>query len=72
MASQEHSIRIRIATEHRKRNPDPDLITDLRRQHAAVRIEDYVRRILAGAPPLHDDQRQKLAALVLGDADAAA
>jgi len=73
MASREHSLRQRIATEHRRRDPDPDLIADLQRERAVVRIEDYVRRVFADAPALTIDQRQRIAAVVLGGgADAAA
>ena len=72
MASQEHSIRARIAHEHRRRHPDPDVIADLRRQHAVVRIEGYVRRVLSVTPPLTAAQRRELATLLAGgDADAA-
>lgn len=72
MASREHSLRQRIAAEHRRRDPDPDLIASLQRERAVVRIEDFARTVLAAAPELTIDQRQRLAALVLGGADAAA
>lgn len=70
MASQEHSLRQRIAVEHRKRNPDPDLIADLQRERAVVRIEDFAAEILAAAPPLTGEQRQHLAEVMLGGGDA--
>jgi hypothetical protein len=73
LASQEHSLRQRIAVEHRKRNPDPDVIADLQRQRAVVRVEDFAAEIFAAAPPLTNEQRQHLAAIMLkGGADAAA
>jgi hypothetical protein len=74
MAGQEHSLRQRIAVEHRKRNPDPDRIADLQRERAVVRIEDFAANVFAAAPPLHEKQRQHLAKVMLkgGDADAAA
>lgn len=72
MASQEHLLRQRIATEHRRRDPDPDLIADLQREHAVVRIADFAHRVLAAAPALTIDQRKELAALVLGGADGTA
>ena len=31
---------------------------------AALRLEDYVRRVVAAAPPLTDEQRTRLAELV--------
>lgn len=69
----EHQLRARIATEHRRRDPDHDLIDDLQRERACIRIEDSVRKILASAPPLTDSQRLRLAAILVGGAaDAAA
>jgi len=72
--SQEHSLRQQLATEHRRRNPDPEVIAGLQRERAVARIEDFARKVMAGAPPLTVDQRRRLAAVVLGDgaADAAA
>lgn len=72
MASQEHLLRQRIATEHRRRDPDPDLIADLQRERAVVRIAAFANRVLATAPALTIDQRQKLAELVLGGANGTA
>lgn len=71
MASLEHSLRARLAYEHRRRTPDRELILDLRRQLARQQIEDHIRRITSAAPPLTPDQRRELADLVLagGDAD---
>lgn len=66
MASQEHSLRQRIAVEHRKRNPDPDVIADLQRQRAVVRVERFAAEVFAAAPPLTDGQRQHLADVMLG------
>ena len=70
MASQEHLLRVRIAQEHRRRDPDPDLIKDLRRQHAVVRIEDSIRGILAAAPPITLEQRRHLVMVVMDDGSA--
>jgi hypothetical protein len=74
VATREHSLRQRIAVEHRKRNPDPDVIADLQRQRAVVRVEQFAAEVFAAAPPLTDGQRQHLARVMLkgGDADAAA
>ncbi|HZR53643.1 MAG TPA: hypothetical protein VFB06_29565 [Streptosporangiaceae bacterium] len=66
---QEHSLRQRIAIEHRKRNPDLDLIDDLQRQRAVVRVENFASEIFAAAPPLTPSQRQHLAAVMLGGGD---
>lgn len=70
MASREHSLRMRIAREHRHHEPDPDVLAALQREHAVVRIEDYARRVLADSPDLTLDQRRHLAAVMLGGADA--
>lgn len=74
MSQREHSLRQQLATEHRKRDPDPDLIVDLQRERAAVRVEDFAAKIFAAAPPLRDEQRQRLAEVMLrgGGADDAA
>lgn len=72
MASQEHVLRARLATEYRRGAPDPDRIRDIRRRLAAAQVEGHITRILSAAPPLNDDEREHLAALVLGGADAAA
>jgi hypothetical protein len=71
VASREHSLRQRIAVEHRKRNPDPDVIADLQRQRAVVRIEDFAAGVFTAAPQLRAEQRQHLAEVMLqgGDAD---
>lgn len=64
----------RVATEHRRRNPDPERIATARRELAAQQVRDAITRILSGAPPLLPEQRAELAALVLGEvaADASA
>ena len=38
---------------------------DARREYAAARIEDYVRRVVDSAPPLSAEQRARLAVLLL-------
>lgn len=72
MSSKERSLRARIAYEHCRRDPDPDLIADLQRERAVVRVEDFAAEIFAAAPPLTDEQRQHLADTMLGGGDEAA
>jgi hypothetical protein len=72
MASREHSLRARLAHEHRRRDRDPERILDLRRQLAAQRIEDFIKRVQSAAPPLTAEQCHRLMALLGGEADAAA
>jgi hypothetical protein len=67
VASREHSLRVRIASEYSRRNPDPDLIAELQRERATVRIETFARKVLAGVPSLTGDQRRRLAAVMLED-----
>ena len=65
MSERELSLRQQLATEHRKRSPNPDRIADLQRERAVVRIEDFAAEIFAVAPPLRDEQRQHLAEVML-------
>lgn len=70
---QELALRQQLATEHRRRVPDPERIADLQRRRAVLRIQAFAAMVLAGSPPLREDQRRHLAAVMLGgDADAAA
>ena len=39
---------------------------EARRDHAEVRIAEYVERVLASAPPLSDEQKTRLAELLRG------
>ncbi len=45
------------------RNNRPDEAREARRNMVAGRLEDYITRKLAEAPPLTDEQRSRLAAL---------
>lgn len=46
------------------RSGDPARIIDARREHAAVKIQTAIERVLAEAPPLTDEQRDRIAALL--------
>ena len=48
-----------------KHNPSAD-VTELRRQLKAERLEEYVARVVAAAPPLTPAQRDRLALLLRG------
>jgi hypothetical protein len=48
---------------------DPDLI-DARRNLRAARLEDAIRAAVAAAPPLTDEQRTRLAAILRGSGQA--
>lgn len=56
--------RARLASLTRSRSADdPDLI-DARRSLKALRLEEHVARIVAEAPPLTAEQRDRIAALL--------
>lgn len=62
------SHRARVASLSRSRaNNDPELL-DARRALRASQLESHIARVLAGAPPLTDDQRRRLAGLFTGGA----
>lgn len=56
--------RSRVAVAHRFH--DPVAILEARREHAAAKLEDYIRRTVDAAPPLSPEQRERLAALLRG------
>lgn len=66
--------RARVAALSRSRSADdPDFVA-AKRDLAAARLEDYVERTVAAAPPLTDEQRDRIARILLtnqGGADAA-
>jgi hypothetical protein len=69
----EHTLRARLAAEHRKRNADPQRITELRRQLREQQIADRIRDWLSSDPVPTPAQRRELAAMLSGGgADAAA
>ena len=58
-------FRQQLATEHRRRDPNPDRIADLQRERAAVRVEDFAAE---SSPPRRlsvPEQRQHLAEVML-------
>jgi hypothetical protein len=52
-------------------NKDAD-VTELRRQLKAERLEEHIRKVVAAAPPLTAEQRDRLALLLSGGASDAA
>lgn len=53
-----------LAGEHRRTNPDPDRIAELREEIRVAQLEEWVTRQLAAAPPLSQATRDRLAALL--------
>lgn len=69
MASQSWTHhRARIAALSRDRAPDDPELIDARCALRAARLEDHVTKVLAEAPPLNDEQRDRIAALLRGGA----
>ncbi|MEY4081692.1 MAG: hypothetical protein RL430_2122 [Actinomycetota bacterium] len=60
--------RARVASLSRSRTPDDPALVSARRDLKAARLEDHIRRVVAEAPPLTDEQRDKLAAILRGAA----
>ena len=60
--------RNRLGVVRRHHPDDHAAITDARRALAAAKLEDYVERVVAEAPPLTVEQRDKIALLLRGSA----
>ena len=43
---------------------DKPNIKETARDHAAAKLEDYVAKVIAAAPPLTNEQRERIAALL--------
>lgn len=56
--------RSRVGVAHRK--GDPKAIAEATRDHAAAKLEDYIRRTVDAAPPLTSEQRDRLTLLLAG------
>jgi hypothetical protein len=61
--------RARHAALTRHRSPDDPAVVESRQALTLVNAEDYVRRLVDQAPPLTDDQRRRLAAILTGGGD---
>jgi hypothetical protein len=72
MSTLEHSLRVQIAQEHRRKVRDPERIAELQRKRAAERIRESITKITETAPPLTVDERRELAALLLDEGGARA
>jgi hypothetical protein len=57
------SLQARKAASERWSRPDRD---DVAREYAAAKLADYIKRTVDAAPPLSDEQRRHLAALLTG------
>lgn len=61
-----HHERARVAALSRSRSTDDPELIEARRNLKAGRLEDYIRRAVDAAPPLSDEQRDKLSLLLRG------
>ena len=58
------ALRGRVASLSRSRPAtDPDLV-NARRDLAAAKLDAYIQKVVAEAPPLTDEQRDRIAALL--------
>jgi hypothetical protein len=67
--SEQEILRVALARAHKK--GDPDAIAEARRDYIARRLEDQIRAVVDGAPPIPLERRARLAALLLPGGDAA-
>jgi hypothetical protein len=58
------SARGKLGATTRRFPNDPDRLAEARRNLAAAKLQDYIERTLADAPPLTDIQRDRLALLL--------
>jgi hypothetical protein len=56
--------RARVAALSRARSADDPVLLDARRDLRASRLEDYIARTVAEAPPLTEEQRSRLVVLL--------
>jgi hypothetical protein len=63
-----YARRARVASLSRSRAVDDPDYVDARRDLAAANLEQYIERVVAEAPPLTAEQRDKLAAILRGAA----
>jgi hypothetical protein len=56
--------RAKIAGLSRDRRADDPELLDARRNLRALKLEEHVARVVAEAPPLTDEQRERITALL--------
>lgn len=72
MSARKYHHRARIAALTRSRTPDDPELVGARRDLEVEMLAEHVARVVAAAPPLTSEQRQRIAALLrptaVGDA----
>jgi hypothetical protein len=53
-----------LSNRSTKRSDDDPELLNARRNLRALRLEEHILKVLAGAPPLSDEQREHIAALL--------
>lgn len=62
-------IAVARAAQNLKRGTgSAEAVEDARRNHAAAKLEEYVQKVVADWPPLTDEQRARVAALLRREA----
>ncbi|BBX39273.1 hypothetical protein MSIM_07240 [Mycobacterium simiae] len=61
-----HIGRARVAALSRSRTADDPELISAKRNLAALNLEQYVTRVVAEAPPLTVEQRDRIAAILRG------
>lgn len=67
MGPKTRKIRSQLGVAKRLHPEDSEALTELRRQFGAARLEDYISETLATFPPLTEEQKALLTALLNGD-----
>lgn len=57
-------LKARAALGVASRRGDDEAATDARRDLAAAKIAAYIEKVVADAPPLTDEQRDRLSAII--------
>jgi len=66
MGAKTIAARGRLGSVSRRHPDQPDLIAAARRELAAAKLEDYIRRVVDGAPELDQQRLDRLALLLRG------
>ena len=58
------TVALELARASRGPNPDPNVLVEKRQRLAEAKLANYISQVVASAPPLTDEQRDKLALLL--------
>ncbi len=68
MGARSLTARAHLGSTVRRHRNDPQRVQQARADLAAAKIADYIERVVAEAPPLTAEQRDKLAVILRGSA----